>query len=120
MNAEFFLPWPDRKLSPNARVHWRTLARAKKQMKEFAYYRAIEAGLGKIETDAITVKYTFYPPSRRRFDLDNMLSSMKAAADGIALAIGVDDSKWAITITKDGPMGAGVVKIELEWNEVAA
>ncbi|MEN3145715.1 endonuclease [Neorhizobium sp. IRAMC:178] len=121
MNAEFFLPWPDKKLSPNARVHWRTLARAKKQTKEFSYYRAMEAGLRKIAADTVAARYTFYPPSRRRFDLDNLIGRMKAGQDGIAMAIGVDDSKWTTTYKLAGPIEkAGMVKVELEWNEEAA
>lgn len=119
--AQFFLPWPSRVLSPNARVHWSSLARAKKSAKNVAYYTALEVGLGKIEAEALSVKYTFYPPSRRQFDLDNLLSSMKASGDGIAMAVGIDDSKWKIAIEKAGPIEkAGMVKIELEWNEEAA
>lgn len=121
MMAEFFLPWPSNVLSPNARVHWRTLARAKKQTKEFAHYTALAAGLGKIPADTLTARYTFYPPNRRRFDLDNLIGRMKAGQDGIALAIGVDDSKWTTTYKLAGPIEkAGMVKIELEWNEEAA
>ncbi len=119
--AQFFLPWPDMRLSPNARGHWSTLARAKKSAKNVAHYTALEAGLGKIPADTVTARYTFYPPSRRRFDLDNLIGRMKAGQDGIALAIGVDDSKWTTTYKLAGPIEkAGMVKIELEWNEEAA
>lgn len=117
-HAVIFLPWPDRRLSPNARVHWTALARAKKQSKKWAFYLTKEAGLGKIEADSITVKYSFFPPSRRAYDLDNLVASMKAAADGIALAIGVDDSKWNIAVSPRGPVERnGMVKVDLEWSE---
>ena len=114
--ATLLLPWPDRRLSPNARVHWSVLASAKKKAKEFAYYTTLGAGLSRIGADQLLVRYSFFPPSRRPFDLDNAVASMKAAADGIALAIGVDDSKWQIEIAPRGPVEKnGKVKVELEW-----
>jgi hypothetical protein len=116
MTAEIFLPWPDRRLSPNSRGHWATLARSKKKAKQDAYYAALEAGIGKITADSLTVRYSFFPPSHRPYDLDNLVASMKAAADGIAMAVGVDDSKWNIKIS---PLGSvernGMVKVGLEW-----
>lgn len=116
MNAEFFLPWPAKDLSPNARVHWSKLAKAKKKAKEAAFYIVKEAGIGKIDAERLTVTYSFFPPSRRKFDLDNCIASMKAAADGIALAIGVDDSVWTLRIEPRGPVEKnGMVKVQLEW-----
>ncbi|AEH79074.1 endonuclease [Sinorhizobium meliloti] len=116
LTAEIFLPWPDRRLSPNSRGHWVTLARAKKKAKQDAYFAALEAGVGKIKADAITVRYSFFPPTHRSYDLDNLVASMKAAADGIAMAIGVDDSKWRLEIAPRGPIERnGMVKVDLEW-----
>jgi crossover junction endodeoxyribonuclease RusA len=121
MNAEFFLPWPDKKLSPNARVHWAPLAKAKKSAKRTAYYTVQEAGIGAIDAKSLSVRYVFYPPSRRLYDQDNIIASLKAYADGIAAAIGVDDSKWQISIAPRGPIEkGGMVKVELEWNEEEA
>lgn len=118
MMAELFLPWPDRRLSPNARVHWSSLARAKKAAKRTAYYTTLEAGIGKIVASSIAIKYSFFPPDRRARDADNMLSSCKAYQDGISQAIGVDDSKFQITISPRGPVEkAGMIKVELEWAE---
>lgn len=115
--AEFFLPWPDKALSPNARGHWSKSEKARKAAKETAFYMVKEAGIGKIEADAIRIRYSFFPPDRRPRDTDNMLSAMKYSADGIALAIGVDDSKWHIEIAPRGPVEKnGMVKIELEWS----
>lgn len=116
MSASLFLPWPDRKLSPNARNHWAALAKAKKQAKKDAYNATLAAGIGKIPAETLSVRYSFFPPSRRAYDLDNLIASMKAAADGIALAVGVDDSKWNIAISPRGPVERnGMVKVEIEW-----
>jgi crossover junction endodeoxyribonuclease RusA len=115
MKSEIILPWPDKRLSPNARVHWSTLAGAKKKAKEVAYYCALGSGVRKIPPASLKVRYTFCPPDNRRRDVDNLIASMKAANDGIALAIGVDDSKWQIEIAPLGDVHpTGQVKIEIE------
>ena len=92
------LPWPDKKLSPNARQHWAVTAKVKK----FARHDArvlTKAAIGRAFIDGelpelgdkVPVKVTFYPPDRRRRDDDNMVGSFKAYRDGIADALGVDD-----------------------------
>ena len=55
---------------------------------------------------------TFYPPDRRKRDLDNMLSAIKYGLDGIALASGVDDYSWSLTISRGVPMKDGEVHIQ--------
>lgn len=115
-SIKFFLPWPNKTLSPNSRVHWSALAKAKKKAKSDAYYLALEAGLGKIEADTVSVKLTFYPPSKRRYDSDNLLAQHKGAIDGISQAIGIDDSKFQITFGMAGVIEKnGMVKVELSW-----
>lgn len=115
--AEIFLPWPDRKLSPNARLHWAALARIKRRAKNEAFWLAKEAGVGKIEAETISVRYAIYPPDRRARDQDNIIASLKAYADGIAQAIGIDDSKWNISIAPRGAVERnGMIKVELEWS----
>lgn len=119
--VEVFLPWPSRKLSPNFRGHWGVIARAKKAAKRTAYYTALEAGLGKIDAERINVRVSFYPPDRRLRDTDNAIASCKALFDGLSQAIGIDDSKWELTISPRGPIEKnGLVKVELQWEETAA
>lgn len=115
--AEIFLPWPDRKLSPNARLHWAALSRIKRRAKNEAFWLTKQAGLGKIEAESISVRYVVFPPDRRTRDQDNIIASLKAYADGIAEAIGVDDSKWNISIAPRGPVERnGMIKVELDWS----
>lgn len=94
------LPWPDKRLSPNARQHWAVLAKVKKQARADAHIlatvalslkdkRAIAAGNGKIP-----IEVRFYPPDNRHRDDDNAIASFKAARDGIADSIGVDDRRF--------------------------
>lgn len=119
-SATIFLPWPDRKLSPNARVHWATLASERKKAKAHAFYIVRSDGVGIIDADAITVGVSFYPPDRRPRDIDNCISSCKAAFDGIAQAIGIDDSQWKFGPPTIGPVEKyGLVKVVLEWEQKA-
>ena len=110
------LPWPCRELSPNARVHWTKKARAAKN------YRAIALVMAHVKArqlnrpsglESARVGIEFYPPDNRRRDLDNMLASMKPAIDGIAAAIGVDDSKWEISMKKGAAVEGGLVVVEV-------
>lgn len=114
---EISLPWPSKTLSPNARVHWRRLADIKAIAKRDARYATLAVRKNKIDAASIKASVTFSPPDRRARDTDNMIASMKAAFDGIADAIGIDDSKWTLHIQPVAePVKGGRVIVELEWN----
>ena len=113
------LPWPAPALSPNARGHWSTLARAKKAYRTRC--RAI-AGVGapllcealQRPPERLEVALIFVPPDRRARDLDNLLAAMKSGLDGLADALGVDDSKWRIKIEMaDETTKGGLVLVEV-------
>ncbi len=90
---ELVLPWPSRDLHPNARVHWARKAKAVKAARQQADILALAAGWQHVSwpDGPLHVWIDGYPADRRRRDADGLLSSMKAALDGIADAIGVDD-----------------------------
>lgn len=96
------LPWPDKRLSPNARVHWRAKAPVTAKARADAHFLALEAAgydLGAIRADLagegpIPVRITFYPPDRRHRDDDGMIGSFKAARDGICDALHCNDRRW--------------------------
>jgi crossover junction endodeoxyribonuclease RusA len=89
------LPWPAKALSPNARVHWSVKHRQAKAAKELGYWLAQQYSTMPLrEADALDVIVTFYPPDNRKRDGDNLLASIKSHLDGIALAVGIDDSRW--------------------------
>ena len=117
-SAEIFLPWPDKKLSPNGRYHWGQVARAKKAAKRTAYYTVLEAGIGKIQADEVRITMSFYPPGAYGYDDDGLSARMKAALDGISEAIGIDDSKFRLGEIMRGPIEkAGMVKVTLDWSQ---
>ena len=106
------LPWPPADLSPNSRGHWSKLARAKKAYRAACAWTAKEQGARKVEADALAVRITFVPPDRRARDTDNMLASIKAGLDGLADVLGVDDSRWTLTIARADEVG-GMVRVEV-------
>ena len=67
-----------------------------------------------IETKEFTeLHLIFSPPSKRHYDLDNLLASMKAGLDGMSLALNIDDKCFTkITIEKTAEV-AGTVKVIL-------
>ncbi len=108
------LPWPHKSLSPNARVHWAVKARLAKNARQFTGWDAVAAGFEPTNAKALNVTITFTPPDNRPRDTDNMVGSVKPHLDGIADVLGVDDSKWSLTIRRSAPKRPGHVTIEVE------
>jgi crossover junction endodeoxyribonuclease RusA len=109
------LPWPPAILSPNSRGHWAKLAKEKKAYRRDCAILAIAAGARfRKWPDNLALRITFRPPTSSRYDLDNALARIKSGLDGIADAIGVDDSGWSIAIAK-GERGehGGFVRVEV-------
>ena len=91
---EFVLPWPDRRLSPNARLHWAVLSKYKSQYREQCRLITESAGKVEIPEGPMHLLVEFQPPDRRRYDRDNLLSRMKAGLDGMCEALGIDDYRF--------------------------
>ena len=109
---EIMLPWPPKDLSPNARVHWARLARAKKVYRAECATQAMAQGARRLAAGKLHLALTFYPPTRRAFDLDNSLARMKAGLDGLADVLGVDDKHWSLSIERADQLG-GYVRVEV-------
>ena len=117
---EIEFPWPDRALSPNARIHPLAKARAFKAAKARAFFltkSALHGNTPKLRDDSrMNLRLVVYPPSRRRRDEDNLLASCKAMFDGIAAAIGIDDSLFHFR-EQDWrePTKPGRLSVILDW-----
>lgn len=121
MIATITLPWPDKRLSPNARQHWSNKARAVRRARHAAQALALEAGIRRIEDKALNVSVTFHAPDNRRRDTDNAISSLKASMDGIADVVGVDDSRWRLSFEWGEVRKGGAVEIKIQRTaEIAA
>lgn len=107
------LPWPCKELSPNARLHWRQVARAKKLYREACNTTARAQGAQKMTAERLHVSFTFYPPNKRRRDLDGCISRMKSGIDGLADVLGVDDSRWSMSFALSEEIG-GMVRVHVE------
>lgn len=112
--SSIVLPWPPKQLSPNARIHWATRARHAKAYKSACYAITRQAGLPPpYQIGKIALRLDFCPPNRVRRDLDNLLASMKAGIDGVAWALGVDDSRFTFAIALSNEVG-GYVRMTIE------
>jgi crossover junction endodeoxyribonuclease RusA len=62
----------------------------------------------------LALTLTFCAPDRRRRDLDNLLSALKADFDGVAQALGVDDHMFEpITLRRGEAVKPGRVVLEI-------
>lgn len=109
------LPWPAKALSPNhrSRSHW-PRTNALRTARQTAWVLALKAGWGhqplRAERQLVV---TFCPPSRRRFDRDNLIASTKAYQDGIADALGCDDNTFRPSYKFDEPVKGGKILVEI-------
>lgn len=107
------LPWPPSSLSPNARQHWASHARAKKAYRTACAWQAKAQGAARMVADRLSVRIEFVPPDRRHRDTDNMVASLKAGLDGLADVLGVDDSRWQLVIEPVADRVGGFVRVEV-------
>ena len=108
------LPWPDRRLSPNARTHFAQKARAVIEAREYAALIARMENLT-IPNGPLELHLIFCPPSRRYYDQDNVLAGLKASIDGLFLACGANDRMIQRTVLDWGEMEKpGAVYIEIK------
>lgn len=97
--ATIRLPWPQRALWQNSRVHWSKRAKATAVARQDAFFAALDAGLKQMPTGegwGHLISFDFCPPDRRKRDLQNMPATMKPAIDGIADALKVDDASFTV------------------------
>lgn len=91
------LPWPERVLSPNARASWHAVHKAKKLYRKVSAWEAFAAGFHlhraafKTEEEVHMRMDFFPPPNVNSYDRDNIHASMKAAQDGLADTLKIDD-----------------------------
>ena len=110
------LPWPHKSLSPNARVHHLAKGREVKKHRQWARW-ATPARLH-VEAERLSVAVTFNPPDERRRDRDNLMASVKSFLDGIADALGIDDSRFDLQAPVIGPVVKnGRVVVEVRGKE---
>jgi crossover junction endodeoxyribonuclease RusA len=111
----FGLPFPAKILWPNGRGHWAEKARAVKSARQSAWAAALAAGVKSLPvSDAYDIAVTVHPKTRNAIDADNCVASLKAALDGIADALGVDDRTFNTpSITFGEPVKGGLLTLTI-------
>lgn len=108
------LPWPPRELSPNSRGHWAVKSKAAKAYRIASGWAAKAANVRIDGIGMIDVHIEFRPPSRRRYDWDNCIASCKAGLDGLADALGVNDSRFRLHIVMGEVVNGGLVLVTIK------
>lgn len=112
------LPFPPSELSPNKRLHWGSIAKAK------ANFRA-KCNLLTRDQHPEKAKYgqdfdltmVFVPPDRRHYDRDNLIARMKSGLDGMCDALGIDDIQFmSVTASLSRDSLGGFVQVSLHPN----
>ncbi|QXR37277.1 hypothetical protein EGK70_007250 [Alcaligenes aquatilis] len=110
---EIHLPWPNKGLSPNARLHYMALAKLKAAYRQQCRLLANQHKQPIPDTPALMLE--FMPPDRRRRDRDNLLASMKSGIDGVCDALGVDDSAFdPLVVSMKDPVRGGAVILRIQ------
>jgi len=110
---ELELPWFNPCLAPNRPEHYREKAAARKKQRADAYLIASTIQ-NKPRGETLALSIMFHPPTNHRRDLDNCLAAIKGAIDGIADAIGIDDTNFRpITIDFGEDCVGGKIIIEI-------
>lgn len=117
-----FLPWPDPALSPNRKngKHWTTVHAKKTAARDAAYRLAKASTTADLRFgDRVPLHITFHSPDRRARDADNLLAACKPMLDGLADALGVNDSRFdPIVIRRANGTKPGQVEVKVgEWME---
>jgi len=86
------LPIPHADLSPNARVHWGKKSRQVKSHRSSAFWIAKSEIKKGVKFKSYRFEFTFKDKIRR--DRDNFSARCKSYLDGIADAVGQNDSEW--------------------------
>lgn len=108
------LPFPPASLSGHNKGNYHAKSPVVKQWREMAKQAALAAGIIVRPEGDIRVGVTFYPGSRRG-DRVNFPIRMKPIWDGIADALGVNDSRFLPSFHYAEPVKDARVVITVDW-----
>lgn len=113
-NNPLILPYPDKRLSSNARVDRRWITSVRRDAREQGFFAVKELGL-QVADVPLQLFIKICPPDRRGRDDDNVLTSLKSHRDGIFKALGVNDKRVRLTTFGFGEvLPGGLVYIWIE------
>jgi hypothetical protein len=104
------LPFPPSTLSGHNKGHWRAKSAIVRKHREWACKATLAAKITVPETGDIRICVTFYPPNRRG-DRVNFPNRCKPIFDGIADALGVNDSRFLPSYQFAEPVKGGRIVV---------
>jgi len=115
------LPWPPTATSSNKSKpgNWWEKSKAGASYKAICADECRKQHVPKLLSDGdIPVEITYYPPSLRRIDWDNMGNRCKQGWDAVSDAIGIDDGKWwPVTSHKGHKVKGGCIVVRFSATE---
>lgn len=111
------LPFPPASLSGHNKGSWHSKSAIVRKYREWARNATLAARPTVPATGDIGIRFTFTPPDRRG-DRLNFANRTKPYADGVADALGVNDSRFLPSYHFTAPAKPGCVTIELHAAEV--
>lgn len=106
LNPPVILPYPDSRLSPNARLNRYALNEVKQQARQIGFTAVKQSGVY-IHDAPVQLFVKIFPPDNRRRDDDNILASLKSYRDGMFDALGIDDNRVKLTTFGVGKVTQG-------------
>jgi hypothetical protein len=104
------LPFPPASLSGHAKGHWRSKSGPTAQHRNWAFQATLAARPDVPDAGNIPIHIRFVPPDRRG-DRTNFPNRAKPIFDGIAQALGVNDSRFLPSYTFADPEYPGRVEV---------
>lgn len=106
------LPFPPSSLSGHAKGHWRSKSGPTAKHREWARHATLAAKAAAPAAGDIAIRVRFVPPDRRG-DRVNFPNRMKPYFDGIADALGVNDSRFLPSYEFADPEKPGRVEVSI-------
>ena len=100
---KIILPYPDNRLSPNARMNRYALSVVKQEARDVGFLAAKSSAVSVVDVD-LQLFILIFPPDKRGRDDDNVLASLKSYRDGIFDALGINDRRVRLSTHGFGPV----------------
>ncbi|MCR4298249.1 MAG: hypothetical protein NUV75_05790 [Gallionella sp.] len=111
------LPWPPASLSGHNKNRWWVLAKVVKAQRDGAHIATLAAKLPPMpDSGDIRIHFRFVPPDRRG-DRVSFPNRLKAAIDGIADALEINDARFLPSYEFCEPQAPGRVEVEILGRE---
>jgi crossover junction endodeoxyribonuclease RusA len=118
--VEIRVPWPASELSPNRRAHWSQGYKAKRTYRTQCCVEAeAQVSWDQVLPDALHLHLVFHRPSRRHYDIDNLIARMKAGIDGVCDALHIDDKRFKsqsaelVDMNEESRQSGGIVLLQI-------